>query len=710
MPPLDWITGQVHVELAHEGRVRSFRFQGPFARIGEHERCEIRVPGIGAPVVAYVQVGEGYLAVLDLSETFPVARCEVQYVLPGGSVWLQPNARLTLESIQHDAPTSDAFSWESFELEDLRVLPNTLVLETGIAKAESKENLFRLTTVLSVLGTDPACQLQLKHRTIAKFQCVIFRGEHLGKPVRVVDLLAASPTLVDDKSANGSVLDVGGRLQCGKMILSARRVLTESLLPISVSTPPVIGTSPGSQGAPVVPGSTANPTKQCLNPATGKVDSLAPSESGPTQLPAPVGRNMALSPVENNASTSAPKTGTLIADVGQVLVPRLNPWEERLERNQEAMLASLQAISSRMESIEKSVTTANTDPRLAVAISELERAFGMVLEKINTLETGLQQVSDEVRREMGVLDQKSAAAIESLQENNASQLALLRATVHGLLENYSQAKSAADAVAGKVDRLVDVVERTSNRIADHDALGIETSLTGDGDRPRRGAESTSSKGGENTKKPKPGWVSDERELSANPAEVMRGGNVRPQKASSTQKYTGPTKPAILNNPPSNSPAQGQSQSDFMKGLIGKAGEITPSVLPNSSEVSSRTPNSLPPHGEESKSIKVGEALEVTSASNKHLDPDSPELLASSDSPEETLVLGSLMELRQRKASAKVVKVAILAGVFVAVVGIAVPIVWYQIPEGWRELIWRLGAKESVVAPERDSVAPKPETR
>ena len=119
MPPLDWISGQVHVELAHQGRVRSFRFQGPFARIGEHERCEIRVPGIGAPVVAYVQVGEGYLAVLDLSETYPIARCEVQYVLPGGSVWLQPNARLTLESIQHDAPASDAFSWESFELEDL---------------------------------------------------------------------------------------------------------------------------------------------------------------------------------------------------------------------------------------------------------------------------------------------------------------------------------------------------------------------------------------------------------------------------------------------------------------------------------------------------------------------------------------------------------------------------------------------------------------
>ncbi|MBM3964389.1 MAG: hypothetical protein FJ308_04890 [Planctomycetes bacterium] len=179
---------------------------------------------------------------------------------------------------------------------------------------------------------------------------------------------------------------------------------------------------------------------------------------------------------------------------------------------------------------------------------------------------------------------------------------------------------------------------------------------------------------------------------------------------STRKSTGPTKPAIPNELPSNSPALGPSQSDFVKALIGKAVDTTPSELPSSTEPSSKKPHTSEPHGVESKSKEVGEVLDVTSGSNKHLDPDSPELLASSDSPEETLVLGSLMELRQRKASAKVARVAILAGVFVAVVGIAVPIVWYQIPEGWRELIWRLGAKESAVAPERDSAEPKRETR
>ena len=113
---------------------------------------------------------------------------------------------------------------------------------------------------------------------------------------------------------------------------------------------------------------------------------------------------------------------------------------------------------------------------------------------------------------------------------------------------------------------------------------------------------------------------------------------------------------------------------------------------------------------ESELRKLDEPLGVTSASKQSLDPDSPELLASSDSPEETLVLGSLMELRQRKANAKVMRVAILTGVFVLVVGIAVPVVWYQIPEGWRELIWRLGAKESIVEPKRDSTDPNPSAR
>ena len=128
------------------------------------------------------------------------------------------------------------------------------------------------------------------------------------------------------------------------------------------------------------------------------------------------------------------------------------------------------------------------------------------------------------------------------------------------------------------------------------------------------------------------------------------------------------------------------------------------------EAASVEADDLKPVGGESKLRTLDEPLGMASASNKHLDPDSPKLLASSDSPEETLVLGSLMELRQRKASARVMQVTLLTAVFVAVVGIAVPIVWYQIPEGWRELIWRLGAKETVVEPDRNTSVPKAPNR
>lgn len=670
MPPLDWISGHVHVELAHQGRVRSFRFQGPFARIGEHERCEIRVPGIGASVVAYVQVGEGYLAVLDLSETFPVARCEVQYVLPGGSVWLQPNARLTLESIQHEAPASDAFSWESFELEDLRVLPNTLVLETGVTKPESKENLFRLTTVLSVLGTDPACQLQLKHRTIAKFQCVIFRGEHLGKPVRVVDLFAATPTLVDDKNANGAVLDVGGRLQCGKMILSARRVLTEALIPTSVSSPTVSGAVPGPPGSPV------NPAIPNVTPASRLVEPSTSSDPKPSLDIAIVSGSMTLSPMAKEAPASIPKGGALIADVGQVLVPRLNPWEERIERNQEAMLSTLQAIVNRMDSIERSVSTASTDPRLTAAMSDLESAFGMVLEKIGALETGLRQISEETRREIDTLDQKNADSFATLQANNASQLASLRLTIQSLMETYAQAKSAVDVVSPATGRRVKALERSDEGGTERVASSVDAPGAL-GENRIRGPAAESASSVERLKQPAPGLEKGRRGVSLTGA--------------STTGATGPNNPS----PPNNLALPNQPIIKVVKSVV----ETT---LPGSPDVL------LEPG--DAKSRKLDDPLGVASAANKQLDPDSPELLASSDSPEETLVLGSLMELRQRKASAKVMRVAILAGVFVGVVGIAVPIVWYQIPQGWRELIWRLGTKESVVEPAMDSAAPKPPNR
>jgi hypothetical protein len=63
------------------------------------------------------------------------------------------------------------------------------------------------------------------------------------------------------------------------------------------------------------------------------------------------------------------------------------------------------------------------------------------------------------------------------------------------------------------------------------------------------------------------------------------------------------------------------------------------------------------------------------------------LLAASESPEETLVLGSLMGLRQKKENVRWfrMKVAmVIGGLLMLIVTVYA---WERIPEGWRNLIW-----------------------
>ena len=63
------------------------------------------------------------------------------------------------------------------------------------------------------------------------------------------------------------------------------------------------------------------------------------------------------------------------------------------------------------------------------------------------------------------------------------------------------------------------------------------------------------------------------------------------------------------------------------------------------------------------------------------------LLAASESPEETLVLGSLMGLRQKKEDVRWfrLKVAmVIGGLLMLIVTVYA---WERIPEGWRNLIW-----------------------
>jgi cytoskeletal protein RodZ len=70
------------------------------------------------------------------------------------------------------------------------------------------------------------------------------------------------------------------------------------------------------------------------------------------------------------------------------------------------------------------------------------------------------------------------------------------------------------------------------------------------------------------------------------------------------------------------------------------------------------------------------------------DPNSAEILASHESKEETQVLGSLMGLRYRDAHASFLRWSIIGIVFLVTLLAGGPLVWYRIPQGWRELIWQ----------------------
>jgi hypothetical protein len=138
---------------------------------------------------------------------------------------------LTLLDIDSSPQEPERFSWESFDLEDIKVFPNTLVVRSGMVGTGSEPNHFRLVNPLSILGTAPGCHLRIANRNVSKFQAVVFRGEAQGQPPRVVDLFAGQTTLIDQKPASGQSLDVGSELTIGGLRLESVRFLYNASRP-----------------------------------------------------------------------------------------------------------------------------------------------------------------------------------------------------------------------------------------------------------------------------------------------------------------------------------------------------------------------------------------------------------------------------------------------------------------------------------------------
>ena len=229
--PLEWGGAKVRLECVFLGKTQHFELDGPFARIGCDPRCEISIPGLPAAVCVYVQVCKNYVAVLELVESTPMSLCDPVIATQGGTVWLQPNARITVQSVRPVESQTETFSWENFNVDDIRVFPNTLVARAGFLNSATNSSHFRIQSALSILGTSEACHLKSKHKQISKFQAILFRGETQGDPCRVVDLFGEHPTLVDNQPAHGQVLEVGSQIQIGTLSFEAARFLYNASRP-----------------------------------------------------------------------------------------------------------------------------------------------------------------------------------------------------------------------------------------------------------------------------------------------------------------------------------------------------------------------------------------------------------------------------------------------------------------------------------------------
>ena len=232
--PLEWGGSKVRIECVFLGKTQHFELDGPFARIGSDPRCEISIPGLPAPVCVYVQVCKSYIAVLELVESTPMSLCDPVIATQGGTVWLQPNARITVQSVRPVESQTETFSWENFNVDDIRVFPNTLVARAGFLNSATNSSHFRIQSALSILGTSAACHLQSKHKQISKFQAILFRGETQGDSCRVVDLFGEHPTLVDNQPAHGQVLEVGSQIQIATLSFEAARFLYNASRPNNI--------------------------------------------------------------------------------------------------------------------------------------------------------------------------------------------------------------------------------------------------------------------------------------------------------------------------------------------------------------------------------------------------------------------------------------------------------------------------------------------
>ena len=352
--PLEWGGAKVRLECVFLGKTQHFELDGPFARIGCDPRCEISIPGLPAAVCVYVQVCKSYVAVLELVESTPMSLCDPVIATQGGTVWLQPNARITVQSVRPVESQTETFSWENFNVDDIRVFPNALVARAGFLNSATNSSHFRIQSALSILGTSAACHLQTKNKQISKFQAILFRGETQGDPCRVVDLFGEHPTLVDNQPAHGQVLEVGSQIQIGTLSFEAARFLYNASRPNHiVEVRSQFKTLPFPSKTDTVAPSQVSPSKVDSNqpvalkqppPSTASLPDLQAMKD---RLVRAIGFDSAAS---RNPSVHFP-TNQSSTPAGPALEEDLN----RVVQSQEQLCEKFEELSERLEGMSRSI-------------------------------------------------------------------------------------------------------------------------------------------------------------------------------------------------------------------------------------------------------------------------------------------------------------------------------------------------------------------
>jgi hypothetical protein len=619
--PVEWGGGKVQLEYVFLGKTHRVQLDGPFARIGNDPRCEVCIPDLPAPVCVYLQVCKTYLAVLELVETEPPSICEPVYAMQGATVWIKPNARITVESIYPSSPGGpnsdvDAFSWERFNVDDIRVFPNTLVARSGFFSSEASSTHFRIQSALTLLGTSAACHLRPNHKHISKFQAILFRGENQGESCRVIDLFGEHTTLVDDGPANGQALEVGSHLRISNLNFEAVRFLYNASRPNQLvevrhqfSTLPLATkqATSSTDSKPHKPIDTdpygidkvskpemASRTEASLPGIHSMRDRMLRAigfDSGPPQ------QRKIHFPLEEKQTEPSQPQSSIPSD------PKLIDRLERVAKSQERIADQFEKLTSRLEGIEKSLE----------ALPELIEGNSQdVYETINSLRGLIEQTGTTTNAE-------KTAAIKKPDDVKASNLGRT---------NPEQAK-------GK-------------QSIDSKAKYDKTSRT------------------------------EKQSTKQAPTTGFSNGKF----AASTSKAQ-PSAAKPFTEKPSTGKRTETSSPDRVRSWLQRTATSLAGWIPNTE---SRRRETAQPN-DQNNPLNLGSQSTAKRTRLQHHEDES-ELLAASESKEESLVLGSLMGLRYRDAQKSFLKWVLFALILTALSLVGGPLVWRRIPEGWRELLWQ----------------------